>query len=106
MAKVVFVAGLLALATRAVAQDGTPSPTVDPRWLAADTTAKTATVELIASLTGANGALNFNGFRDGGLTLTAPLGWTAVMPVRNHAGMLPHSAAVIEATHPLPPQAV
>jgi len=31
MAKVVFVAGLLALATRAVAQDGTASPTVDPR---------------------------------------------------------------------------
>jgi len=106
MAKVVFVAGLLALATRAVAQDGTPSPTVDPRWLAADTTAKTATFELIASLTGANGALNFNGFRDGELTLTVPLGWTVVMQFRNHDGMLPHSAEVIEDTHPLPTQPV
>src|SRR5213594_4746119 len=104
MAKVVFVAGLLALATRAVAQDGTASPTVDPSWLAADTASKTATFQLIAGLTGANGALNFNGFRDGELTLTVPLGWTVVMQFRNHDGMLPHSAEVIEDTHPLPTQ--
>jgi len=106
MAKVVFVAGLLALATRAVAQDGTASPTVDPLWLAADTASKTATFQLIAGLTGANGALNFNGFRDGELTLTVPLGWTVVMQFRNHDGMLPHSAEVIEDTHPLPTQPV
>ena len=106
MAKVVFVAGLLALATRAVAQDGTASPTVDPRWLAADTASKTAMFQLIAGLTGANGALNFNGFRDGELTLTVPLGWTVVMQFRNHDGMLPHSAEVIEDTHPLPTQPV
>ena len=106
MAKVVFVAGLLALATRAVAQDGTASPTVDPRWLAADTASKTAMFQLIAGLTGANGALNFNGFRDGELTLTVPLGWTVVMRFRNHDGMLPHSAEVIEDTHPLPTQPV
>src|SRR3989442_11178872 len=102
MAKVVFVAGLLALATPAVAQDGTASPSVDPLWLAADTAAKTATFELIAGLTGLNGALNFNGFRDGGLTLTVPLGWMVVMQFRNHDGMLPHSAEVIPDTHPLP----
>jgi len=106
MAKVVFVAGLLALATRAVAQDGTASPTVDPRWLAADTASKTAMFQLIAGLTGANGALNFNGFRDGELTLAVPLGWTVVMRFRNHDGMLPHSAEVIEDTHPLPTQPV
>src|SRR5881392_4461612 len=103
MAKVVFVAGLLALATRAVAQDGTASPTVDPRWLAADTALKTAMSWNIAGLTGLNGALNFNGFRDGELTLTVPLGWTVVLHFRNHDGMLPHSAEVIPDTHPLPP---
>src|SRR5213593_4408687 len=117
MAKVVFVAGLLALATRAVAQDGTASPTVDPRWLAADTASKTAMFQLIAGLTGANGALNFNGFRDGELTLTVPLGWSVVMQFRmrqhavviaelHHDGMLPHSAEVIQDTHPLPTQPV
>src|SRR2546422_11669331 len=60
----------------------------------------------IAGLTGANGALNFNGFRDGELTLTVPLGWSVVMQFRNHDGMLPHSAEVIEDTHPLPTQPV
>src|SRR5437016_13657709 len=39
---------------------------IDAAWLTADTTANTATFELIAGLTGMNGALNFNGFRDGG----------------------------------------
>jgi sulfocyanin len=78
------------------------SPVVDSTWLHADTVAKTATFQLVAGLTGLNGALNFNGFRDGGLTLAVPLGWTVVMHFRNHDGMLPHSAEIIPDTHPLP----
>jgi len=86
------------------AQGGTaaPAPAVDPSWLQVDTVTNTATFQLVAGLTGLNGALNFNGFRDGGLTLTVPLGWTVVMHFRNHDGMLPHSAEVIPDTHPLP----
>jgi len=106
MAKVVFVVGLLALAKGAAAQDGTAPRAIDPAWLSADTASRTATFELIAGLTGVNGALNFNGFRDGGLTLTVPVGWTVVMHFRNHDGMLPHSAEVIQDTHPLPTQPV
>ncbi len=77
-------------------------PAVDPSWLQVDTVTKTVTFQLVAGLTGLNGALNFNGFRDGGLTLTVPVGWTVVMHFRNHDGMLPHSAEVIPDTHPLP----
>jgi sulfocyanin len=76
-------------------------PVVDSSWLQADTVTKTASFQLVAGLTGLNGALNFNGFRDGGLTLTVPLDWTVVMHFRNHDGMLPHSAEVIPDTHPL-----
>ncbi|HYK82992.1 MAG TPA: sulfocyanin-like copper-binding protein [Gemmatimonadales bacterium] len=90
----------------AVAQKETVTPMIDPGWLASDTTSKTATFELVAGLTGLNGALNFNGFRDGGLTLAVPLGWTVVMHFRNHDGMLPHSAEVIDDVHPLPTQPV
>src|SRR5438034_4943900 len=79
-----------------------PAPVVDPAWLKADTATRTAGFELIAGLTGLNGALNFNGFRDGGLTLTVPLGWNVVLHFRNHDGMLPHSTEVIPDTHPLP----
>ena len=90
--KSLSVAGLVAVAVGAAApvaaraQGGTaaPAPAVDPSWLQVGTGTKTATFQLVAGLTGLNGALNFNGFRDGGLTLTVPVGWTVVMHFRNH----------------------
>ncbi len=112
MLKALSVAGMLTLAAgvasprHAAAQAATVPQAVDPSWLTIDTVSHTATFELIAGLTGLNGALNFNGFRDGGLTLTVPLGWTVVMHFRNHDGMLPHSAEVIDEVHPLPTQPV
>lgn len=77
---------------------------VDPAWLSFDAAAKTAHFQLIAGLTGLNGALNFNGFRDGELTVVVPLGWQAEMDFRNHDGMLSHSAEVIAPRTPLPAQ--
>jgi sulfocyanin len=79
---------------------------VDPAWLTYDPDAKTVRFQLIAGLTGLNGALNFNGFRDGELTLVVPQGWHTEIPFRNHDGMLPHSAEVIAAQTPLPTQPV
>ena len=87
---------------RAQGDAAAPAPAVDPSWLQVDTVTKTVTFQLVAGLTGLNGALNFNGFRDGGLTLTVPVGWSVVMRFRNHDGMLPHSAEIIADTHPLP----
>ena len=75
---------------------------IDPAWLSYDAATKTLNFHLIAGLTGLNGALNFNGFRDGGLTLTVPRGWTVAIQFTNHDGMLPHSAEVIPATKPVP----
>ncbi len=112
MVKLLRLAGMLAVATGAgvprdaVAQREVAPQAIDSSWLSADTVSHTATFELIAGLTGLNGALNFNGFRDGELTLTVPLGWTVVLHFRNHDGMLPHSAEVIEDVHPLPTQPV
>jgi hypothetical protein len=68
---------------------------VDPTWLAFGTAGKTVRFHLIAGLTGLNGALNFNGFRDGQLTLVVPLGWQTEIDFRNHDGVLSHSAEVI-----------
>ncbi|HVH67280.1 MAG TPA: sulfocyanin-like copper-binding protein [Gemmatimonadales bacterium] len=91
-----------AVELRAQSTTAAPAPAVDPSWLQVDTATRTATVQLVAGLTGLNGALNFNGFKDGGLTLTVPVGWHVLMHFRNHDGMLPHSAEVIAETHPLP----
>jgi hypothetical protein len=109
-----FAGGLVlglgaAVPHRAVAQAETAAAApqaIDPAWLSADGASRTATFDLIAGLTGLNGALNFNGFRDGGLTLSVPLGWTVLVHFRNHDGMLPHSAEVIDTVHPLPFQPV
>jgi hypothetical protein len=79
---------------------------VDSSWLSVDTSANTVRFQLIAGLTGLNGALNFNGFRDGELTLVVPVGWKAEIAFRNHDGMLPHSAEVIAPQRPLPTQPV
>jgi len=83
-----------------------PGPDIDPAWLHFDASTKTARFQLIGGLTGLNGALNFNGFRDGGLTLVVPAGWQTEIDFRNHDGMLPHSAAVIAPQTPLPVQTV
>src|SRR5436853_5750516 len=79
---------------------------VEPTWLRFDTAAKTVRFQLIAGLTGLNGALNFNGFRDGALTLEVPVGWKTEIDFRNHDGMLPHSAEIIAPQTPLPTQPV
>lgn len=79
---------------------------IDPAWLSFDPTARTVRFQLIAGLTGLNGALNFNGFRDGELTLVVPVGWKADIAFRNHDGMLSHSAEVITPQTPLPAQPV
>ena len=85
---------------------GAQQQQVDAKWLNFDPAAKTAKFHLIAGLTGLNGALNFNGFRDGGLTLVIPVGWTAEIAFKNHDGMLPHSAEVISPQTPLPTEPV
>jgi hypothetical protein len=89
-----------ALARALAAQSGSP-PHIDSTWLATDVATKTVQFQLIAGYSGLNGALNFNGFGDGGLTLTVPVGWHVVLHFTNHDGMLPHSAAVI-ADGPVP----
>ncbi|MEO8636175.1 MAG: sulfocyanin-like copper-binding protein [Gemmatimonadales bacterium] len=79
---------------------------IDPAWVSFDTTVRAARFQLIAGLTGLNGALNFNGFRDGELTLVLPVGWKTEIDFRNHDGMLSHSAEVISSQTPVPSQSV
>src|SRR5437899_9072439 len=79
---------------------------IDPTWLSFDAAARSARFQLIAGLTGLNGAVNFNGFSDGGLTFVVPVGWQTEIDFRNHDGMLPHSAEIINPSTPLPVQSV
>ena len=87
--------GVVGVLTRALAAQSASPPRIDSTWLAADVPTKTVQFQLIAGYSGLNGALNFNGFGDGGLTLTVPAGWHVVLHFSNHDGMLPHSAMMI-----------
>jgi len=90
------LAGVIgALAASAVAPSASPAQAIDSTWLVVDTVNRTAELSLVAGLTGVNGALNFNGFRDGGLVFTVPRGWRILIHFSNHDGMLPHSAVVV-----------
>lgn len=80
------------VASPVAAQQDAPAA-FDPGWLRVDRGARTATFTLVAGLTHANGTLNFNGFREGGLTLTVPRDWTVVLHFANR-GDRPHSAEV------------
>jgi sulfocyanin SoxE-like protein len=100
------LAVLIGAVTLALAVPAGAQQQVDPAWLRFDPAARTVRFELIAGLTGLNGALNFNGFRDGELTLVVPLGWRTEIAFRNHDGMLSHSAEVIAPQTPLPVQPV
>ena len=87
--------GVLGVLARAlVAQSGSP-PRIDSTWLVTNVPTKSVQFQLIAGFSGLNGALNFNGFGDGGLTFTVPAGWHVVIHFNNHDGMLAHSAIVI-----------
>jgi len=88
------------------AQDSTQNTPIDSTWLKYDATTKTVHFQLIAGLTGLNGALNFNGFGDGGLVLVVPAGSKVVVDFTNNDGMLPHSAEVIPAKRPVPAESV
>ncbi len=97
------IAALGLLPVRAgMGQNPPPPAQIDCSWLTVDSATKTATFQLIAGLTGFNGALNFNGFKDGGLTFTVPVNWNVVIAFANHDSMLPHSAEVIDSVKPFP----
>jgi hypothetical protein len=78
-----------------------PKP-LDPAWLTWTPETNTATLQVIAGFDGTNGALNFDGFKDGELVFTVPEKSTVAMSFTNHDGMLPHSAVVLTKTTPLP----
>jgi hypothetical protein len=106
MARILSISTAVILLGAAAASAQEQAPAIDPSWLSVDSAARTVRFQLIAGLTGANGALNFDGFTDGKLTLVAPVGWQVEIDFRNHDGMLPHSAEIIAPTTPLPVQPV
>lgn len=78
-----------------------------PAWAHVDTAHKTLSLMVTAAQGGVNGTLNFNGYADGHMTITVPLGWRVHIDLFNGgAGALPHSLEVVREVTPVPEQGV
>jgi sulfocyanin len=95
-----FTLLLLSLGTLCWALPGT-AQTAPSNPLSYNAATKTVTFALEAGAPGTAGPFNFNGYTNGGATLTVPPGSTVVMNFVNHDGT-PHSAEIIADADPMP----
>jgi len=69
---------------------------------------RTVELTLIAGKTNANGSFNFNGYSNGKMTLTVPVGWTVVVhyqnfsPLRHSFDVIPYTGKQPDAPPPPP----
>jgi sulfocyanin len=74
----------------------------DVDWMRVDEAAKRVEFDVVAGLTPTNGSWNFNGYANGDLTITVPVGWSVVMNFTNHDANVPHSVYVLDREPPFP----
>jgi hypothetical protein len=78
-----------------------------PSWVRADAAHKSVSFTVNAADGGANGTLNFNGYADGAMAVTVPVGWRVHVDFYNTgAGALPHSLEVIREVAKVPVQGI
>jgi sulfocyanin len=76
---------------------------IRPTWMSFDQEKRVVRVLMVAAADGSNGTMNFNGYGNGDMTVTVPLGWKVEVEFQNKGlGALPHSLAVINEMNPLP----
>lgn len=97
-----WIAGVLAFAaTLAMVLSGVAADEkLLPSWMTVNPERKQVRMEMVAGWNPNNGALNFNGYYKGGMTVVFPVGWTVNVKFVNRDGMLPHSLLVTKAYAP------
>lgn len=85
---------------------GEPAKAV-PSWMTIEAAARLVRLDIVAGFNANNGALNFNGYFTGDMTVVVPVGWTVEIDFRNNDAMLPHSLLVTRpyATNQFPDKA-
>jgi hypothetical protein len=86
----------LSLAASAAAEE----PLV-PSWMKIEKSGHLVRLDVTAGWNANNGALNFNGYFGGDMTVVVPVAWTVDIAFKNNDGMLPHSLVV---TKPFKPE--
>jgi hypothetical protein len=97
-ARVGGLAAVLALFLAAAASAEAP---LVPSWMKFEQSARLVRLDIIAGWNANNGALNFNGYFGGDMTVVVPVAWTVDIAFKNTDAMLPHSLLV---TRPFKPE--
>ena len=76
---------------------------IKPSWMTFDADQQVVRLVMVGSADGSNGTMNFNGYGNGDMTVTVPLGWKVEVEFQNKGlGALPHSLVVMNEVKPLP----
>lgn len=76
---------------------------IRPHWMTFDAEKRVVRLLMVGAADGSNGTMNFNGYGNGDMTVTVPLGWRVEVEFQNKGlAALPHSLAVINEVKPLP----
>ena len=73
-----------------------------PPWVAADSAARTATLTLEVTRAAGDSSARIAGYREGGMQVVVPLGWTVVWDWRNADSTAAHSLVVMQEREKLP----
>jgi hypothetical protein len=103
--QVVLAAVLLAAACDPIQGSGTGTPPDPAHYLRVDEASRSAVVTLIAAYPATDFQFNYDGYGNGVLVLTVPVGWQVIVQCQNH-GTVPNSCSVVSdhtATSPIDP---
>ena len=90
-ARVGGLAAVLALSLVAAASADEP---LVPSWMKIEKSARLVRLNIVAGWNANNGALNYNGYFSGDMTVVVPVAWTIDLVFKNTDAMLPHSLVV------------
>jgi hypothetical protein len=85
---------VLAASCDPVTGTGPGTPPDPKRYIIADASTQTAVVTLIAGYPATDYQFNYDGYANGALVLTVPVGWQVTVQCQNHA-TVPNSCAVV-----------
>ena len=92
----------VAAGTTSDGRGGADAAEGDVDWMRVDESARRVEFDIVAGLTPVNGNWNFNGYANGDMTITVPVGWTVVIEFSNRDANVPHSFYVSDLEPPFP----
>ncbi len=75
---------------------------IAPDWVSVEAESRKVSLYIVAGLTTANSAWNFNGYANGEMTITVPLDWQVEIRFTSRDANFPHSIGIVEIEEEMP----